>query len=115
MPGSLVQNLWALNTGCLSIQVLQEFYVTITQKVDAPLDVSTAVSLISDLAYWRVHAPQATDVLAAIDLQQRYVISFWDAMIIRSALQLGCNTVWSEDLSSGQDYDGLTVLNPLSD
>jgi predicted nucleic acid-binding protein len=111
----LVQSLWASGAGCLSIQVLQEFYVTITQKVSSPLEASKATTIISDLAFWRVHAPEAADVLGAVDLQQRYTISFWDGMIIRSALQLGCNTVWSEDLNSGQVYDGLTALNPFSD
>jgi predicted nucleic acid-binding protein len=49
----------------------------------------------------------AEDVIGAIGLQQRYLTSFWDAMILWSAQRLGCETIWSEDLSEGQDYDGI--------
>jgi predicted nucleic acid-binding protein len=110
---ALIQELWQTETGCLSIQVLQEFYVTVTQKVKQPLAVELAVRIIEDLAFWRVYAPDARDVLGAIDLQQRYTLSFWDAMIVWSANQLGCTTLWSEDLNSGQVYTGVRVCNPF--
>ena len=66
-----------------------------------------------DLAVWQVHRPGAEDVLDAIRLQDRYQTSFWDAMIIASAIQLGCQTIWSEDLSTGQVYDTVTVTSPF--
>jgi predicted nucleic acid-binding protein len=110
---ALVQELWYNKTGCLSVQVLQEFYVTVTQKVKQPLNVDTAIRIIEDLALWRVYGPDARDVLAAIDLQQRYMLSFWDAMIIWSAVQLKCKTIWTEDLNPSQVYEGARVLNPF--
>ncbi len=109
----LVQKLWDSGTGCLSIQVLQEFYVTVTRKVAQPLDVELAVRIVEDLAYWKIYAPDTKDVLGAIDLQQRYMISFWDAMIIWSAAQLRCQIIWSEDLNPGQTYEGVQLLNPF--
>lgn len=112
---SLLDRLWADMRGCLSVQVLQEFYVTVTQKVGRPLEPEEAAETIRDLSYWRIHAPVAEDVLGAADLQQRYMTSFWDAMIIWSAKQLGCSIIWSEDLSEGQDYDGVRVANPFRD
>ncbi len=93
--------------------MLQEFYVTITQKVARPPDRETAAQILADLATWRVHAPGTEDVLAAVDIQRRYGIAFWDAMIIRGAMQLGCETVWSEDLNPGQVYEGTTIANPF--
>jgi predicted nucleic acid-binding protein len=110
---ALLEELWESRNGCLSIQVLQEFYVTITQKVARPLDRGTAAQILADLATWRVYAPGTEDVLAAVDIQRRYGIAFWDAMIIRSATQMGCETVWSEDLHPGQVYEGTTIANPF--
>ena len=109
----LTQKLWDSETGCLSVQVLQEFYVTVTRKVKKPLDVESAVRIVEDLAFWKIHAPDARDVLGAIDLQRRYMISFWDAMIVWSAAQLGCQIIWSEDLSPGQIYEGVQLVNPF--
>jgi predicted nucleic acid-binding protein len=110
---ALVRDLWQSGEGCLSIQVLQEFYVNVTQKVTRPLSPDEAASIVSELSVWLVHRPGVDDVLDAIRLQGRYQISFWDAMIVTSALQLGCERLWSEDLSAGQAYDTVRVANPF--
>ena len=68
----------------------------------------------SDFARWTVHAPGADDVLAAIRLHRRHRMSFWDAMIVRSAAVLGCDTLLSEDLNAGQRYDGVLVVDPFA-
>ena len=109
----LLQDLWESGSGCLSIQVLQEFYVNVTRKVAKPLAPEIAAQIISDLAVWRVHRPGGQDVLDAVRRQARYRISFWDAMIVTSAIQLGCQTIWSEDLNPGQVYQGVTVRSPF--
>ena len=109
----LLEELWESRSGCLSVQVFQEFYVNITRKVAHPLESSTAAQILADLSVWRVHAPDVGDVLAAIGIQRRYGIAFWDAMILQSAARLGCETVWSEDLNSDQVYDGVRVANPF--
>jgi predicted nucleic acid-binding protein len=110
---ALVEELWETRQGCLSIQVLQEFFVTTTRKIPKPLEATAAARIIDDLAHWHVHAPAAPDVLAAIDIHQRTGASFWDAMILRSAKELDCQTLHSEDLNSGQEYDGIQVSNPF--
>jgi predicted nucleic acid-binding protein len=110
----LVARLWRTETGCISVQVLQEFFVTVTRKIPKPLDATTAAQLTAHLARWPVHAPQAEDVLAAIALHQRAGIALWDAMIIRSAAQMECQVVWSEDLNPGQIYAGVVVRNPFT-
>ena len=109
----LVRDLWSSGDGCLSVQVLQEFYVTVTQKVARPVTPQSASQIIADLSVWNVHRPGVQEVLDAISLQGRYDMSFWDAMIVNSALELGCEMLWSEDLNAGQWYGTVRVLNPL--
>ncbi len=110
---NLIQELWQSKAGCLSIQVMQEFYVIVTQKVVVPMDRSTAREILRNLSFWHVHEPGSEDVIAAIDLQERFQVSFWDAMIIQSALCLDCSLVWSEDLNPGQLFDRVRLANPL--
>ena len=111
---SLIQELWSSGRGCLSVQVLQEFFVTVTRKVPQPLESGRAGQVVADLARWRVHAPQPEDVLEAIEIHRRRRISLWDALIVQSALQLGCAVVWSEDLSPGRVHPGVLVKNPFA-
>jgi predicted nucleic acid-binding protein len=76
---------------------------------------SQVVNLVADLAAWTVHAPTADDVLAAIDAQAVFDVSFWDAMVLTSAARLGCEAMLSEDLQHGRSYGGVTVRNPFTD
>ena len=62
----LIIKLWESNSGCLSVQVLQEFYVSVTQKVPQPMEVAVAAQVIRNLSYWKVHEPSKEDVLSAI-------------------------------------------------
>jgi predicted nucleic acid-binding protein len=110
---TLVSNLWQLETGCTSIQVLQEFYITVTKKVKKPVRPEVAQKIISDLSKWVIHSPSSRDILDSIDIQQRYNISFWDSLIICSAQKLGCSVIWSEDLNHGQSYGEVIVKNPF--
>jgi len=109
----LMRDLWQSGKGCLSIQVLQEFYVNVTQKVTKPLSAEAAAQIIADLSVWEMHCPTMEDVLEAIRLHKRYQISFWDAMILASALQLGCQVLWSEDLNPGQFHGLVEVQSPF--
>lgn len=110
----LLETLWETGSGCLSVQVLQEFYYNITRKSAKPLSPVEAPQVIEDFSDWIIHRPGIRDVLAAIDLQQRHKVSFWDAMILRSALQCNCTRLWTEDLSDGQRYEKVTVTNPFA-
>jgi predicted nucleic acid-binding protein len=110
-----VQDCWKNQTGCLSIQILQEFYVNVTRKIAAPLEPLIARQIVADLAHWRVQTPAAEDVLQAIDLQQRYQLSFWDAMVVQSAARLGCRQLLSEDLQHRQLYGEVQVINPFEE
>ena len=111
---TLIQALWESRMGCLSIQVLQEFYVTVTRKIKRPLSPTTASQIIADLGKWKLHTPSVDDLLAAIRIQERYQTSFWDAMIIHSAVRLNCEILWSEDLNAGQAYQQVVLQNPFA-
>ena len=111
----LISKLWDSGKGCLSIQVLQEFYVNLTQKIPHPLTPSKTMRIIDDYGRWRLHKPELKSVLEAICIQQRNKISFWDAMIICSAKELGCKKIWTEDLNPNQIYEGIIAVNPFVD
>ena len=109
----VVRDLWLSGRGCVSIQVLQELFVTLTRKLARPLESGSARDVVEALSHWTVHAPTSADVDAAIRIHERYRISIWDAMIVRSAAALGCDTILSEDLNAGQRYDGVLVVDPF--
>lgn len=110
----LIAELGNLRTGRLSLQVLQEFFVNVTRKIPNPISVPQALKIVSDFGVWRCHEPDLEDVLAAGQIHDRTGVSFWDAMIIRSAHQTGCSVIWTEDLSDGQSYEGVRAANPFS-
>ncbi len=109
----LVGELGESRSGCLSLQILQEFFVTVTTRIPNRLSRTDARRLVSDFATWPLHEPSAADVLGAIDIHDDLRISFWDAMVVRSAAQMGCAKLWSEDLNDGQTYQGVKVTNPF--
>lgn len=110
----LMSRLGRERTGVVSVQVLQEFYVNATRKIAVPLDTTTARERVRVLGRWATHSPTAADVLAAAELADAAQLSFWDAMIVRSAAEMGCRTVWSEDLNAGQLIAGVRVVNPFA-
>jgi predicted nucleic acid-binding protein len=109
---ALLLDLWQTKNGCISVQVLQEFYVTVTQKIKTPLGDEEASQIISDLSAWEVNIPSVADVLSAIQIRHKHQVSFWDAMIIQCAQAMGCKTLWTEDLSP-RLYDDVQVINPF--
>lgn len=109
---ALLERLVTERSGAVSTQVLIEFYATITRKLGR--DARFAEEVIEDLAPWTIHRPTHHDILHAIALHRRHKISWWDALIVNSAIQLGCSVLWSEDLSSRHKYGSLTVRNPFA-
>jgi predicted nucleic acid-binding protein len=97
-----------------SVQVAAEFFVNATSaKRPFKLAASTAAALVE--TWFAFPTLDVTPALfrAAVDIQQRFQLSYWDAAIIAAAKQLGCGTLYSEDLNAGQNYDGVTVINPF--
>ena len=98
-------------TGVISIQVLQEYFVNTTRKLG--LDHSFAKSKIEIFAKFKVIVPDVTDVLAAVDLHRLNNTSYWDALILRCAKQGVCSVLLSEDMRHGQVIDGVRIVNPF--
>jgi predicted nucleic acid-binding protein len=111
----LLARLWESRQGALSVQVLQEFFVTVTGKVPLPLSPGEAAERITELAAWHVFSPDAQDVLSAIDLHRQSQVAFWDAMILQAAAESGCSVLWTEDLRHGQELKGVRVQNPFAE
>lgn len=98
----------------LSVQVLQEFYVQATRPTKRDrLTHDQAAALVEAWLRFPIQDITVEVVRAAISSAQRFRLSYWDAAIIEAARLLGCRQVLSEDLSSGQDYGGVRVLNPF--
>jgi predicted nucleic acid-binding protein len=98
-------------TGVVSLQVLQEYFVTITRKLR--VDPRIARRKVELLAEFDVAAANLTDILAAIDLHSLHGFSFWDALVIRSAKQAGCSVLFTEDMQEAREIDGLRIVNPF--
>jgi len=113
VAAQLLSRLWDTGAGCLSVQVLQEFFSIVTRKVPQPLSVDAAADRVRDFACWKVFSPTAPDVLAAIALHKKPKISFWDAMIVHSAAELGRELLWTEDLQHESSVQGLRIHNPF--
>lgn len=96
-----------------SAQVLQEFYVAAVTKQRLQMTHDEALDVIEKLATFPVLPVTQELVRVAIATKQRFRLSYWDAAILAAAQQLGCHTVYSEDLNHGQDYGGVRVLNPF--
>ena len=109
----LVRTLWEQRTGVISTQVLQELYVNLRRKASRPVSHAEARRLIDDYLTWEVIVNDGTAVLDAIDLEHRHRLSFWDALIVRAATVAGVTTMYSDDLSNGQVYGEVQVVNPL--
>jgi predicted nucleic acid-binding protein len=95
------------------VQVLQEFFVTVTKKVPRPLAPHAASERIREFTAWPVFSPGAHDVLGAIALQQEAKLPFWDAMIVHAAVESGCEILWSEDLRDGRTIRGVRIRSPF--
>ena len=111
---ALLERLSAEHRGLLSSQVLMEFYVAATRKLPKRLDHRTATAIVDDFGTWPVFSPAVSDILGGARLAERHRIHFWDAMVIRAAIALGAETVWSEDLNAGQSYEGVVIRNPFA-
>ena len=97
-----------------SAQVLQEFYAVAVTKRRLQITHEEALAVLQSLAAFPVCPITRELVMEAVELRERCQISYWDAAILAAAKQMGCRTVYSEDLSAGQDYDGVTVINPFA-
>ena len=97
-----------------SVQVAGEFYsIATSAKRQFQLSHSSATEYVKTWLNFPTQSLNPSTILKALQIRERFQISYWDAAIIAAAQELGCRTIYSEDLSHGQDYDGVVVMNPF--
>ena len=98
----------------VSIQVLQEFYVRATnQSRRGTISEEEALDFVATIEHIRVYPITIETFHSAVAISRRYQLSYWDGAILAAARASGCDAVYSEDLSSDQDYGGVRVINPF--
>lgn len=107
----LIAHAFASRLGCLSTQVLQEFFVVATRKAGVPA--SNARAQVIKLSELDTVLLDDDIIVGAIDLHIIHQISFWDAMVIKAAAKAGSRRIFTEDLTHGQTLDGVQIVNPF--
>jgi predicted nucleic acid-binding protein len=110
---TLVERLWRDRTGVVSTQVLQELAVNLRRNARKPLDTKAARDVVADYLTWQVVVNGGDAILEALDLEAQHHISFWDALVIQAARASGAVILYSEDLSDGQAYASVRVIDPF--
>jgi len=111
---ALVEELWRTRLGVVSTQVLRELCVNLRRKAGRPLALKATRDLIADYLSWPVMVNTGESILEALEFEDRYRISFWDALAVQAAQASGADILDSEDLSDGQTYGAVRVVNPLA-
>ena len=106
--------LWKTHQGRISTQVLQEYYQVVTRRLRPGLQRDIAREDIRDLMSWRPIAVDRQVMEQAWAAEDRFQLSWWDALIVGAARQLGCRYLLTEDLQDGQDLDGLSIVDPFN-
>jgi predicted nucleic acid-binding protein len=110
---AVARELLAAGRFVLSTQVLSEFYVTVTRKLARPLDAARASRAVMDFCAMPIRDVTAKLVQAAIRRCTVTQLSYWDALIVETALEAGATSLLTEDLQHGQIIDTLRVHNPF--
>jgi predicted nucleic acid-binding protein len=97
----------------VSTQVIQETYVNLRRKVRNPLSAAQAKGIVEDYLSWELIVNDGASILQALEIEQRYQLSFWDALIVHAAERANAPVLLSEDLSHGQRYGATTAHNPF--
>jgi predicted nucleic acid-binding protein len=108
-----MEHLWLTQSGRTSVQVLNEYYVTVTRKLSPGLDQATARNDVRDLGAWRPSVVERSTMVIAWDLEDGSSLSWWDSLVVASAIELGCDRLLTEDLQDGQNFGSLVVTNPF--
>jgi predicted nucleic acid-binding protein len=114
IASEILRELWSTRRGVLSTQVLQEFYVNVTQKIPAPLPRSLARQIVRQYFVWHVELLPPALILKASDIEERHQLSFWDALILSAAAEAGATKLLTEDLNPGQTIEGVLIENPFA-
>jgi len=105
--------LWTSQTGRLSFQVLQEFYSTVTQKLHPGMDLQSARNDVQSLFAWHPIDVSADTIQGAWLIQDRFKLSWWDALVISAAQIADCRYLLTEDFQENQVFGNVHVIDPF--
>ncbi len=108
-----LEHLWASQSGRISTQVLSEYYVTVTRKLDPGLPIENARRDLRNLMVWDPLPVDSKLIERALSLQDRFSLSYWDALIVGAAQIADCRHLLTEDLQAGQRFDAVRVVDPF--
>jgi predicted nucleic acid-binding protein len=115
LAAELIQRLWQERAGRTSVQVLNEYYVTITRKLKPFVDAEKAWDDVLTLMAWNAQPIDRDILIAAREVERRYSTSWWDALIVAAAQAQQCRVLLSEDFQDGMTFDQITVRNPFAE
>jgi len=107
--------LWRLRLGRLSYQVLQELYATLTRGRGLGLDRTKARDITMNYLQWQPIPVDRAILRRAWLVEERYRLSWWDALIVAAAQAFECPILLTEDLQHGQEFEGVRVVDPFAD
>jgi predicted nucleic acid-binding protein len=107
----LLQNIQANSIGVISTQVMQEFYVAATKKMNA--DPVVVKGILTRLSNFELISITPELIFSAIDCSILNRLSFWDALIIATGASANCKEIWTEDLNHDQVILGVRICNPF--
>jgi predicted nucleic acid-binding protein len=114
LANGLIKKIWLAQNGVISTQVIQECYINLTRKIPHPLPRAIVRALLSNYFAWQVEIYEPETILAASEIEERYLLSFWDSLIVAAASQAGVEKILSEDFQTGQIIEGILIENPFA-
>jgi predicted nucleic acid-binding protein len=109
-----IDHAWREQSGRTSMQVLSEYYVNVTRKIDPPRDPHDAWDDVKALMTWNPMPVDQALLQAGRDVEARYQLSWWDSLIVAAAQLQGCSLLLTEDLQDGATYGGVLVRSPFT-
>jgi predicted nucleic acid-binding protein len=111
VASKLIANAYVQGNAVISAQVMQEYYNVAVNKLK--IEAAFAAQRLRFFAKFEVVSATPQLVIAATELHRLHQLSFWDAMIVQSAITSGCNTLFSRDMNDGQIIQGVKITNPF--
>ncbi|MDJ0761698.1 MAG: PIN domain-containing protein [Myxococcota bacterium] len=108
-----LDHLWSHRAGRLSVQVLNEYYVTVTRKLKPGMPLATARQDVMRLMTWQPLPVDENVIRHAWRVQDKFGFSWWDSLIVAAASILRCDVLLSEDLQDERALEGFRIINPF--
>lgn len=114
LAAAWIERLWRERCGRTSVQVLTEFYLTVTRKFRSPVPPDDAWDDVTSLLAWQPQPADEALLRRAREVERRHRLSWWDSMVVAAAQLQDCALLLTEDLHDGAEYGSLTVRSPFT-